>query len=103
MSSYNLTKKASRDQYRADHQATLDSTKDGTWPRDLNDLMRWSAPSHTQVLIKEHPTFGRVWTEKDWAAHMCEVNLTYVNDLERRLAAGDPSLMGWEGWEPPIA
>lgn len=93
MPSYNLCKIKDRKQYRADHEAILKATQDGSWPRDINDEMRWSAPTYS--------IHGRYWTEKEWAARMCEGCIAYVDGVEKRLAAGDPDLKGWEGWVEP--
>lgn len=82
MSSYNLMKVAGREAMRADRQAELDATRDGSWPRDLNDSMRWVGRNGT--------------SPKDWAAKMCRFELDYLADLERRLQANDPSLEAWD-------
>jgi len=65
MTSYNLTKSVDREALRADRQSELDAIEAGTWPRDLNDLMRWSPP-HTV----EPPV---------WAARMCKLDLSYLD------------------------
>jgi hypothetical protein len=81
MATYNRMKAASRVQERADLQAEIDATTTGRWPRDLDDQMRWSEQT------------------PEYAAKMCQGSLEYLDDLERRLAAGDETLKGWEGWE----
>lgn len=85
MSCYNLMKKADREQYRADHQAELDAVNDGTWPRNINDQMRWIQGSGPE-----------------YAARCCKSAIEGINDTERRLAAGDPDLKCWEGWVAPV-
>lgn len=90
---YNLTKTADRALHRANHQAELTAIQEGTWPRDVNDLLRWEVPRGLYL--------GRTWTQQEWAAHMCQEALkgSYLVDL--RLAAGDPELKKWEGWKDP--
>jgi len=88
MSSYNLTKRADRDQLRADRQAELDAVKTGAWPRDLNDECRWNE------CTSKHPA--------KYAAEMCQADITYLDGVERRLRDGDPDLQGWEGWQEKV-
>ena len=82
MSSYNLMKISGRAAMRADRQAELDAVTAGTWPRDLNDQMRWTTRSG--------------FTPTEWAARMCKAELDYLDGVEKRLAANDPDLEGWE-------
>jgi len=90
----NYKSSSSRQEYRARLQGQLDAIKNGTWPRDLNDIMFWDRPVGV--------VRGRTWVEgtgpRDWAQLMCEENLAYVDGLEKRLAEGAPELKGWEGW-----
>ena len=74
----NLTKKADREADRAECLAELKAVEENRWPRDTNDLLRWSRGT------------------AEYAAQMCKSHLEYLDDLERRLASGDPSLEGWE-------
>lgn len=79
----NLLKKDGREAERIDRQSELDACRQGSWPRDLNDEQRWTTPTN--------------WHPKDWAAHMCKIQLQYLKDLEERIAANDPDLDGcWE-------
>lgn len=77
-----MKKAADRAKERKARQEELEAIRNGSWPRDLNDSMRWKHPH------------GR--DSKDWAAHMCQTMLTYLDDLETRLAANDPDMEGWE-------
>lgn len=74
MPSYDLRRKNDRDTLRAERTAELAATQDGTWPRDLNDAMRWS-PRHGSDPRRE-------------AARFCAHDLAWLDDLEARLAAG---------------
>lgn len=73
MSSYNLLKAADRERLRQDRQAELDAVENGTWPRDLNDLMRWSPPRRRDGTHTVAPAI--------WAARMCKLDLAYVERL----------------------
>lgn len=64
MPSYNLSKPEGREALRADRQSELDSIESGTWPRDLNDIMRWSPPRNVEPSV--------------WAAKMCRADLDYL-------------------------
>lgn len=64
MASYNLTKAADRERLRVDRQAELDAVEQGIWPRDLDDLMRWTPPRNVEPHV--------------WAARMCQADLTYI-------------------------
>lgn len=83
MSSYNLTKPEDRTRFRQDHAAELAAVEAGTWPRDINDAFRWihgSPPEHTA----------------QYAARMCRSAIEYIDDLEARIAAGDPEVASYE-------
>jgi hypothetical protein len=67
MSAYNLTKPDGREALRADRQSELDAVERGEWPRDLNDIMRWSPPRF------EDPAA--------WAAKMCRADLHYLSHI----------------------
>lgn len=64
MAFYNLTTAEGREALRADRQGELDAIRAGTWPRDLNDAMRWNPP--------------RGLDPADHAARMCVVDLAYL-------------------------
>jgi hypothetical protein len=83
MSFYNLGKPEDRQRYREDHAAELAAVENGTWPRDINDQMRW-------VHGRGSPAY---------AAEMCRRSIAYIDDLEQRIEAGDPDLVGM-GYEP---
>jgi len=75
---YNLCLARDRVRFRADREAELAAVKAGTWPRDISDRMRWCPPgTHTAA---------------EWARHMCEVDLAYLDDIERRLSEGGSEL-----------
>lgn len=75
MASYNLMKYESRVQYRLDAEAELAAVKDGTWPRDLNDEMRWIKGNERE-------------TPAEYAGRMCQESIDYIVDLENRIARG---------------
>jgi hypothetical protein len=75
MAFYNLGKRADRDRMRAERVAELEAVENGTWPRDVNDYMRWM--------------YGRA----DWAGKMCRQSIAYLDDLEKRIQARDPDLV----------
>lgn len=64
MSSYNLTKPEGREALQADRQSELDAIEAGIWPRDLNDVMRWTPPRNVEPRV--------------WAARMCRADLAYL-------------------------
>lgn len=73
MSSYNLQKPEDRERYRQDHADELAAVESGTWPRDINDQMRWinggGAP--------------------EYAAKMCQSAIDYIDGLEARIESGE--------------
>lgn len=92
MASYNLLKAADRKRRRAEVVAELAATQDGTWPRDSNDVMRYvhlpqgSPYSSSDTLQKQ----------REYVAKLCRQELEYLDDLERRIRAGDPDVEGYE-------
>jgi hypothetical protein len=86
MATYNLMKAEDRARKRADRQAELDAARKGLWPRNSNDQFRWG-PNRVFVDVQQHAEF---------AAEMCESEIAYLDDVERRLGIGDPDLAGWE-------
>jgi hypothetical protein len=79
MASYSLTKAADRKRYRQDHVDELEATKNGTWPRDINDEMRW--------INGDGPAY---------AARMCRAAIDYIDGLEQRIKDGDPDVASFE-------
>ena len=79
MSSYNLQKPEDRNRYRQDHAAELVATQDGTWPRDINDAMRWINGN-----------------TPEYAARMCKSAIEYIDGLEIRIEAGEVEGLGYE-------
>ena len=86
MSAYNLMRRADRDRLRADRQAEIDAIDAGAWPRDTDDLLRWGA-SRSFHDHSEHATLAR---------DLCAATIAYLDDLQERIAAGDPDVKGWE-------
>jgi hypothetical protein len=92
----NATKARARAEERADLRSELEAITAGTWPRTIDDLFRWGgartspylSARENQRIVREH------------AASCCRRRLAYLDGVERRLAAGDPDLKGWEGWKP---
>jgi len=84
MASYNLTKPEDREQYRKDHADELAACKDGSWPRDINDDMRWI---HANGNLKQRQAY---------AARMCQSAIDYIDGLEKRIAEGDPEVSSFE-------
>ena len=78
MASYNLMKRADRARLRADRQGELDAIKAGTWPRNLDDAMRWG--------------LGR--GDAGHARKCIEVELEYLDGVGARIESGE--LAGWE-------
>jgi hypothetical protein len=67
MASYNLMTQAGRDDLRRDRQGELDAARAGSWPRGLNDLMRWNPPRDVSA--------------PEWAARMCEAELQSLQEM----------------------
>jgi hypothetical protein len=76
MASYNLMKMADRARLRIDRSLELEAVMAGTWPRNIDDRMRWSKPTPELV------------------AKMCEADIEYVDLLDEQIAAGEKP--GWE-------
>ena len=79
----NLSKTADRAAYRASVQGDLDAIDAGTWPRDAADALRYSQPN------------------AEYVRPILVTELKYLDGIPARLAVGDPSLKGWEGWTAP--
>ena len=86
MSSFNFTKSADRARCRAERQAEIDAVKNGTWPRDINDQFRWGAMRH----------FHDNQEPAEHAAEMCQMDIEYIDGVDKRGLDGDPSVAGWE-------
>lgn len=92
MASYNFMKAADRVRCIKDRQAEIDAIKAGTWPRDINDSMRWTgAPTNPFLSAAEN---HRIRTE--YATKMCQAEIDYLINVDFRIDAGDPDLAGWE-------
>lgn len=78
MSSYNLEKVADRDRIRKERAEELLAVQEGRWPRDIDDLLRWSR------------------RDALYAGHMCKIEIAYIDDLEKRIARGDSDLWFFE-------
>lgn len=99
MGSVNRAKAADRAEERAALEAELKAIEAGAWPRDINDMFRWTAAPTSRFL----PARENQRIEREHAAKCCRGGISYLDDVERRLAAGDPDLKGWEGWTPADA
>lgn len=75
---YNRMKAADRKENQKDLRAELKAIEDGTWPRDLNDQLRYGRPDATYV------------------KKLVEIELAYLEDLENRIIQGDEGLTGYE-------
>lgn len=64
MAAYNLNTARGCKNLLLDRKSELAAIKRGSWPRDINDVMRWSAPQGT--------------SPKAWAARMCKAEIEYV-------------------------
>ena len=85
MACYNLMLKQDRDKLRQERTAELRAVQDGTWPRSIDDSMRWlNAP--TDGLAR--PEVNRR-LRAEYAARMCQADLNYLKDLEKRIASGE--------------
>lgn len=74
MASYNFIKAEDRARFRADRAAELEAIEAGLWPRDTNDVMRWTPPTWSDFSATE------------WAARQCRADIAYVDGLNLRLA-----------------
>ena len=62
---------------REDHASELRAIQDNTWPRDINDYMRWVGG---QAVV----------------ARVCQQVIDYLDELEVRVNRGDLDLLGYE-------
>jgi len=74
----NLQKKEDREKLRQACIEEIAAVRNGTWPRDINDYMRYVSSSPEQAL------------------KVSEAHLQYLEELDVRLANNDPELDGWE-------
>ena len=81
---FDHTRRAGRLEAIAAYEAELAAILNGTWPRDVNDDMRWGS--------------GRTFYDRaQKAAYVrgcLENHLTYLRAIPARIAAGE--LPGWE-------
>lgn len=84
MACYNRTKAASRKQEIEDRKAEIAAIDAGTWPRDLDDAMRWGA----------NKTFHDAAEKAEYARTGCWAEVVYLEDIPARIEAGE--LPGWE-------
>lgn len=73
----NMMRRSDRLTLLAEREAELEALRGNKWPRDVNDTFRWAG-------------------DAPHAARMCELEISYLRDLQARLDAGDPDLEGWE-------
>ena len=93
MSAYDLTKTADRARLRRDRQAEVAAVDAGRWPRDIDDRFRWNPSMYLNPYLSS-TTAADVAAKH--AKKMCAAEVAYLDDVERRLRDGDPSLAGWE-------
>ena len=86
MAIYNFAKAADRARCRAARQAEIAAIDAGTWPRDIDDAMRWGATK----------CFPSVAARAAFAREMCASEVAYVDGVDARIRAGDPSVSDWE-------
>jgi hypothetical protein len=77
MAAYNLMKQEDRKRMREDRLAEIQAVQNGTWPRDIDDSVRWS---------KGTPEYAR---------RMCQDGISYLDDLEFRIDSKAPDLEGY--------
>ena len=86
MASYNFSKAADRARCRAERAAEVAAVDAGAWPRDINDDMRWGVMR----------TFYDAAGKATYARAMCVAEIEYIDGVDVRIKAGDPSVAGWE-------
>lgn len=84
MASYNRMKAADRAREMADRMAEVEAIDNGTWPRSLDDDMRWG-PNQRFHDVTEKATYAR---------KLCMADVTYLEAIPARVVAGE--LPGWE-------
>lgn len=85
MPSYDLTKRADRESALADYKATVEAVNNGSWPRDVNDAMRWNV-SNARWWAVDCP---RPLTPATYAKYMCQAEIEYLEDVQTRIEAGE--------------
>lgn len=84
MAVYNRMKAADRAREIEDRKAEIVAIDNHTWPRDINDDMRWGA----------NRTFYDVPQKAAWVRALCESEVAYLEGVPSRIEAGE--LPGWE-------
>lgn len=84
MACYNRTKAADRQREITDRKAEITAIDAGTWPRDLDDDMRWGATK----------TFHDAAEKAAYARALCVDEVAYLQGIPARVQAGE--LPGWE-------
>jgi hypothetical protein len=69
MAYYDLRTTDGRAALAADRGAELAAARDGRWPRDAADAVRWTAPRGVEPAV--------------WAARMCEADLRSLLEVDR--------------------
>ena len=90
MAVYNITKYADRERLRQDRQAELDACLDESWPRNLNDFMRWSRLPGNQFLSAAED----LRMQREHVADCCRQEIQYLRNISPRIVSGE--LQGWE-------
>ena len=80
MAGYNLMKAEDRQRMREAREKELRAIEDGSWPRDINDVMRWTAATSPYLPVEEARRI-----QEEHAAEMCRADLLYLAGLGKRL------------------
>lgn len=84
MACYNRMKAESRKQEIADRKAEIAAIDNGTWPRNIDDDMRWGP----------NKTFRDMAEKAQYVRTLCVDEVAYLNGIPPRIVSGE--LKGWE-------
>ena len=84
MAVYNRMKSASRACEITDRKAELGAIEAGTWPRSLDDDMRWGSQRYFRDMAEKAA----------YVRPLLEAEITYLEGIPSRIKAGE--LPGWE-------
>jgi hypothetical protein len=73
MAAYDLRRADDRALFIKDRQAEIDAIDLGLWPRDINDVHRWTPPYEPYNYDPGRPA--------KWARRMCLADIAYVNQM----------------------
>ena len=80
----------------------IEEIENGTWPQNSEERNRWSVPAPGYRTTEDGEQVWETWTPESTYLHESKIEVAYLYDVERRLAAGDPTLQNWEGWVQPF-